>query len=83
MLLHISYCYRSAPPALSPVRAEVMRPPRKAREAVSAATAAPPAAAPTLKTLDASQSSIRQLKELTARPRIDFSSILGTVIPRP
>ncbi len=33
----------------------------------------------TIKIYDASSLSAQQLKEITARPRVDFTSILGTV----
>ena len=47
--------------------------------AMAAAASAPSAAAPTLKTYDAASMSTQDLLAFTARPRVDFDSILATV----
>ena len=46
---------------------------------MAAAASAPSAAMPTLKTYDAASMSTQDLLAFTARPRVDFDSILATV----
>lgn len=53
--------------------------PRRAIAARAQAAAAPAASETGMRVLQASTLSVAQLDELTARPRVDFTSILGTV----
>lgn len=55
-------------------------PAKKLRMAASAAVATPEQTASSLKVLDAAQLTPAELQRATARPRIDFASVLNTVI---